>query len=110
MMLCLLLSANVLARAPGNSSKPACRAAIRGQFWPQAANNDSKVAQKLSQCGALEMCSVTTWRYKWLPVTVNVRQLGKNPQQPTAACAAVMAEFGAPTHEIAAAPTPTIVP
>jgi hypothetical protein len=40
------------------------------------------------------MCTATTWRYKWEPVVVNVRQLGKAPQEPTAACAAVMEEFG----------------
>jgi hypothetical protein len=40
------------------------------------------------------MCTATPWRYKWQPVVVNVRQLGKTPQEPTAACVAVMEEFG----------------
>jgi len=95
---CVLMAASVLANQPEVSSKPACRAAIRGQFWPDAANSDPQAARKLSQCGALEMCTATTWRYKWQPVTVNVRQLGKTPQQPTAACVAVMAEFGERTQ------------
>ena len=94
----IFLSALLVTSGLANRSevprKPACRAAIHGQFWPQAANTDPKAARKLSQCGALEMCTATTWRYKWEPVVVNVRQLGKAPQEPTAACAAVMEEFG----------------
>ena len=94
-ILCLLLSAGGLANTPQSPGKPACRAAIRGQFWPDAANNDSKAAVQLAQCGALEMCTSTAWRYKWQPVAVNVRQMGKTPQPPTAACAAIITEFGA---------------
>jgi hypothetical protein len=48
----------------------------------------------LAQCGSLEVCTAGAWKYRWRPVTVNVRQLGKKPQQPTAECVAVMAEFG----------------
>jgi hypothetical protein len=94
-ILCLLVAACGLAKEQEPTvQRPACRASNRGQFWPQAANSDPKAARALSQCGSLEICTTTTWKYKWQPVTVNVRQLGKTPQQPTAACAAVMSEFG----------------
>lgn len=92
-ILCILMVGSGLVNRPTVSKKPACKAAIRGQFWPEAANSNSTAMRKLSQCGALEICTTTTWRYKWQPLAVNVRQLGKTPQEPTAACAAVMAEF-----------------
>jgi hypothetical protein len=93
-ILCVVLAASGLTNQPEASRKPACKAAIRGQFWPVAANSDSGAARKLSQCGALELCTATVWRYKWQPVAVNVRQLGKTPQQPTPACAALLEEYG----------------
>jgi hypothetical protein len=86
--------AGCLAKEPEAIQKPACKAPIHGQFWPQAANTDVTAARKLAQCGALEICTRTAFRYKWQPVTVNVRQLGKTPQEPTPACAAIMEEFG----------------
>jgi len=90
---CAVLAASGLVNQSEISRKPACKAAIRGQFWPGAANTDAKAARKLSQCGALELCTATRWRFKWQPVTVNVRQLGKAPQEPTPACVALVAEF-----------------
>ena len=72
-------------------------AAIHGRFWPEAANTDSDAARKLAQCGLLEICTRTTFRYKWQPVTVNVRQLGKSPQEPTPGCATIMEEVGKAT-------------
>ena len=94
--LCLLMAVGVLAKDQEPAKpRPACKASIHGQFWPDAANSDLKAARQLAQCGALEICTTTGWRYKWQPVTVNVRQMGKTPQEPTAACAAVMEQFGA---------------
>jgi len=67
---------------------------LHGRFWPDAANDDVRAARRLAQCGVLDICTDTGRRYKWRPVAVNVRQLGKTPQAPTPACAAVMDEFG----------------
>jgi hypothetical protein len=92
-ILCVAMAASVLAKDQEPSRRPACKAAIHGQFWPEAANTNSKAARQLAQCGALEICANTRWRYKWQPVTVNVRQLGKSPQEPSAACAAVIEEY-----------------
>jgi hypothetical protein len=89
----VLMFASSIGSHPDVARKPACNASIRGQFWPQAANSNAKAATELSHCGALEMCTTTTWKYKWRAVTVNIRQLGKTPQQPTAGCLAVMTEF-----------------
>jgi hypothetical protein len=73
--------------------RPVCTVAIHGQFWPSAANADAGVARKLAQCGALEVCTRSGWKYKWKPFSVNVRQLGKTPQEPTPACAATIAAY-----------------
>ena len=94
-ILCMLLAASGLAKDQEPAvQKPACKAAIHGHFWPDAANTDGNAARKLAQCGSLEICATTGWRYKWQPVTVNVRQLGKAPQEVTPACVSVMEEFG----------------
>jgi hypothetical protein len=93
-ILCVLVAASGLAKEPDAIQKPACKAALHGKFWPDAANTDVKAAGRLAQCGALEICTTTGWRYKWQPVTVNVRQLGKSPQDPTPACVRVMEEYG----------------
>jgi hypothetical protein len=96
-VLCVLVAATALAKdQETNIQRPACKAAIRGHFWPDAANTDVIAARRLAQCGSLDICTATAWRYKWKPVTVNVRQLGKAPQDPTPACASVMEEFGGP--------------
>ena len=91
---CLWIAAGCLAKEPEATQRPACHAAIHGRFWPEAANTDGIAARKLAQCGALDICTTTGWRYKWQPVTVNVRQLGKTPQEPSQACVAVLEEFG----------------
>ena len=93
LIVCVLVAAAGLAEQPQLPGKAACNAATRGRFWPEAANGDPQAARKLSQCGSLELCTVSSWRYKWRPVTVNVRQLGKGPHEPTAACAALMGEL-----------------
>jgi hypothetical protein len=93
-ILCGLIAVSVLAKEQEPSRRPACKAAIHGQFWPAAANTDGRTARTLAQCGALEICTTTGWKYKWQPVTVNVRQMGKTPLEPTPACAAAIEEFG----------------
>jgi hypothetical protein len=95
---CTLLCAIGLAEQPQASKKPACNAAMRGRFWPDQANSNPQAVRELSRCGALDICTGGNWRYRWRPVTVNVRQLGKTPQEPTAACAAVIAQFGEQEH------------
>jgi len=90
----VLLAAGALTKESEPIERPVCSAAIHGRLWPTTANTDYGAARKLAQCGSLDICTNTGRRYKWKPVTVNVRQLGKTPQEPTAACVAVMAEFG----------------
>ena len=89
------MAAGSLANQPPVSNKPACTADNHGQFWPDAANSDHTVADKLSRCGALEICSGHGRKYQWKLVAVNIRQLGKTPQEPTPECAAIAAEYGA---------------
>jgi len=92
-LIAALLAAGGLPREIKPMDRPACSAALHGRFWPDAANTDMRAARKLAQCGVLEICTENGRRFKWKPVTVNVRQLGKTPQEPTAACAAVIDEF-----------------
>jgi hypothetical protein len=99
-ILCVLVAASGLAKEQESvAQKPACRAAIHGHFWPETANTDTNAARKLAQCGTLEICTTTGWRYKWQPVTVNVRQLGKAQQELTPACASVMEQLGGASRE-----------
>ena len=100
LILCVLVAASGLAEQPQVPRKAACNAATRGKFWPEAANGDPQTARKLSQCGSLELCTVSNWRYKWRPVAVNVRQLGKVQHEPSTECAALMAEFTEPTANL----------
>ena len=68
----------------GQPEQPECTKEIQGHFWPDAANSDHEVARRLYQSGELQMCSLTpskyytTWKYKWLFVSVNVRDFGKD--------------------------------
>ena len=93
-----MLAAGGLCRESKPTDRPACGAELHGRYWPDAANTDMHAARKLAQCGALEICTDAGRRYKWKPVTVNVRQLGKTPREPTPACVAVMDEFGGKTR------------
>jgi hypothetical protein len=66
----LLLLAGLLASEEGQ--KPACSAGNRGEVWPQREHRNS--------CTAIEVCSyVKKHRYRWIPVTVNVSRLPKDP-------------------------------
>ena len=91
-ILCVLVAASGLAEQPRLPKKPACNAAARGRFWPEVADSDPKLARKLSRCGSLEICTMSGWHYKWQLVMVNVRQLGKTPQDPSLECVALVAE------------------
>ena len=93
-ILCGVLTAHALANQMPAPARPACNIASRGRFWPDAANTNPMAAVKLAQCGSLEVCTAGAWKYRRRPVTVDVRQLGKNPQQPTAECIAATVEFG----------------
>ena len=76
----------------GESEKPQCNSRRQGELWPRVANVDSALRAKLNHCGQLEMCSFRVWRYRWMPVSVNVSQLGKTPQPVSPECQAVMDE------------------
>ena len=65
--------------------KPVCNSKVRGQFWPAEANTDRELLGRLVQQGKLEVCSYGTWRYGWRTLTVNVRDLAKEPARNEAA-------------------------
>ena len=71
-------------------AKPRCSARLQGQFWPEQANQDAKLARALSRTGELELCTLWGWRYRWQSVSVHISQLpkkrGKTPA-PTSASA-----------------------
>ncbi|HUA61569.1 MAG TPA: hypothetical protein VML19_22610 [Verrucomicrobiae bacterium] len=93
-LLAALLASGGIVKEAHPVDKPVCTTTIHGRFWPDAANADAGARRKLAQCGLLEICTDTGRRYKWKPVTVNIRQLGKTPQEPTPACAEAMVELG----------------
>jgi len=97
-LMAAMVTAGSLPRGSRPVERPVCSVQLHGKYWPDAANADMRAARKLAQCGALEICTDTGRRYKWKPVTVNVRQLGKTPQEPTAACAALVEEFSGATQ------------
>jgi hypothetical protein len=70
----LCLAADDLKPAAGDL-KPACDAATAGQFWPEAANHDSKLRKQFSRCGELELCTLAKRRYSWKLITVRIDQL-----------------------------------
>jgi hypothetical protein len=74
-------SASVLCLA-SDDLKPVCDAAIAGQLWPEAANHDSKLRQKFSRCGELEICKHARIHYRWQSVTVRLDQLRGGSQLP----------------------------
>jgi len=70
----ILAAAGVLSTA-AEESKPACTAATLGQLWPDAANRDPKIRNKMAHCGELELCTRSVWRYHWRSLTVRLDQL-----------------------------------
>jgi len=91
MLVAAFLVASGIPSHHQQARRPACNAASAGRFWPDQANSDPTAARKLSQCGALEICSASVWKYKWQPATVNIRQLGKSPLPPSPECARLTA-------------------
>ena len=81
-ILFVLLCACALANKDASEEKPRCRAKIAGDFWPDEANHDSKLASDLSRQGELEICTRTMWGYRWKSPTVNIRQIRKKHSRP----------------------------
>jgi hypothetical protein len=77
----ILTSASLLCLA-SDEPKPVCDADTNGQFWPEAANHDSKLFKKLSRCGELEVCARTRYHYRWESMTVRIDQLRGGSQLP----------------------------
>jgi len=65
---CTLMAAETAAR-------PACSAVTRGQFWPEAANNDGVAALRAAREGELAICTREGWRYRWSKVAVHWKSL-----------------------------------
>ena len=78
-ILCLVPSLTG-ASAP-KPSRPPCSRQTAGRFWPEEANSDTSLARALSRRGKLEICTRTTWSYRWLSPTVDVKQLRKSRRQ-----------------------------
>src|ERR1700731_4502308 len=89
-----LVTAASLTGLAADSSQPACNAQNYGRMWPEPANHNPKLVTKLSQCGELQICSRSSWRYRWKSLTVRIDQLQRGKPKPprTAACEAVLAE------------------
>ena len=77
----VFVSASLLCLASGEL-KPVCDADTNGQFWPEAANHDSKLLKKFSRCGELEVCRHGRRRYRWESMTVRIDQLRGGSQLP----------------------------
>jgi hypothetical protein len=74
----VLLAGYSAGTAAPTDVRPACSKELAGQFWPDAANRDPELARILSRRGALEICTRTPWRYRWLSPTVSIRQLRRS--------------------------------
>jgi hypothetical protein len=74
----ILAAASFLCLASGDS-KPACNAENLGRLWPEAANDDPKLRQKMARCGELEHCTRGSrhrrFHYHWESLTVRIDQL-----------------------------------
>jgi|SRR5215469_6838264 len=70
--LLILIAVSCLAETP---EKPRCNSANHARFWPDEANGNPALMRKLAQSGELEICSYGTWKYKWVPVTRNVKRM-----------------------------------
>ncbi len=65
-----------------DAQRPVCNKSTHGQFWPAEANGDREVAGRLIRQGELEMCSYDTWKYRWKPMSVSVRNLSRDKRAP----------------------------
>ncbi|MCW5976660.1 MAG: hypothetical protein KIT09_01215 [Bryobacteraceae bacterium] len=75
--LCALLLGLASPLSAQETPKPKCTERIQGRFWPEAANDDPRLAQTLAQTGELEICSAVRWRYRWQSLTVHIEDLQK---------------------------------
>jgi hypothetical protein len=62
---------------PAAPSKPECSRQMAGRFWPEGANSNPAMARQLSRRGDLEVCTRTTWSYRWASPTIDINQLRK---------------------------------
>jgi hypothetical protein len=77
--------------------RPACTAANAGQFWPEQANKDHKLAAKLARCGELRICTRGLFHYRWESPTVRADQLSKGALPIPAECREAQPEDGSPS-------------
>ena len=77
LIVALWLAAETPVPPPPPPAKPACSRELAGRFWPEEANADPSIARDLSRRGGLEICTRTTWSYRWISPTVDARQLRK---------------------------------
>jgi hypothetical protein len=77
LLMAFWLASEAPAPQPPAPAKPACTRQIAGRFWPEEANSDPAVARQLSRQGELEICTRTTWSYRWVSPTVDARQFRK---------------------------------
>jgi hypothetical protein len=91
----LILAAGSCLCLASDDSKPACNAENLGQLWPEAANSDPKLRQKMARCGELEHCTRSgRRRYQWESLTVRIDQLPGGSKLPKPAGCEVMPEAG----------------
>jgi hypothetical protein len=84
----ILAAASFLSLA-SDDAKPTCNAENLGRLWPEAANNDSKLRQKMARCGELEHCTRHgRRRYYWESLTVRLDQLAGSKLARPAGCEA----------------------
>jgi len=72
--------------------RPACNARTRGRLWPELANSDPAVARQAARCGELRICALGKWKYTWQPLTVHIKQLGKQGANQASGCTAATAQ------------------
>ncbi len=72
-LLALILISQVPILAQDARVRPRCTAKLRASFWPPEANTDAQLGHRLAREGTLEMCTLVGWRYKWSPLTINVK-------------------------------------
>ena len=97
----VLLSSTLLFPA-SNDTKPECNRGNAGRFWPEAANHDAKVRNKMARCGELERCSHGKWRYGWESMTVRIDQLRGGSGLPKPAGCEILPDAAAETNRAAA--------
>src|SRR5262245_7739908 len=74
--------------AAEQAQKPACNKANQGKLWPAEANVNTELARQSYQEGALEMCTLSVWKYRWERLSVNVHNLSKTKPRTGAAMSA----------------------